>query len=286
MLHKQSVDQRGWVRVHQRFSPWAVVAALVLLFPLVGCQGSTQDPTWQRIQQQGVMRVGMDPNWLPFEYIDGDGKLAGFDVELALELGRRMGLEVQFVANLSFDGLYDALTAGLVDVVISAVIVDPGRSADFAYTTPYFDAGLVLVARADGVGVEGMQDLNHKVLAVELGSDGDTVARRWKRRLEDLTLLHSDTAESALIAVAEGQAHVALCDRASALMVLKRSRQALDSAVPSTTLTIRGSPITPERYAAVIRWESRQLLRRLNRALVEMEEDMWLAHLEQTWLGP
>jgi ABC-type amino acid transport substrate-binding protein len=231
---------------------------------------------WQRIQSQGVLRVGMEANWVPFEYVDGAGQLSGFDVELARMLGQRLGLQVQFYPNLSFDGLYDALTAERVDVVISAVVVDMDRSADFAYSIPYFEAGQVLVVK--GADVDEMQDLGGRTLAVELGATGDTLARRWARRLEGLTLRHTESARAALAAVAAGQADVALMDRASALMALK--------AGPEWRLRISGEPVTDERYAAVTLKENRGLLGALNDALDDMRRDGTLARLERRWLGP
>jgi ABC-type amino acid transport substrate-binding protein len=268
--------------------PTIVVA---LIWSLTGCGVSKPDLTWQRIQEQGVLRVGMDANWVPFEYVDGSGQLAGFDVALARELGKRLGLEVQFDANLSFDGLYDALWAERVDVVISAVVVDAGRSADFSYSTPYFDAGQVLVVGPDGTDIDGMEALSGRVLAVELGSEGDTLARHWARRRADVTLWHTDSAESALASVAADQADAALTDRASALMALKAgSRQSApkgaEGQATSTGLYIGGEPVTGEQYAVVVRKESNELLRALNGSLADMQRDGTLQALEREWLGP
>jgi ABC-type amino acid transport substrate-binding protein len=282
-------NSRSILRLVSFVLGWLPAIGVALMWSLSGCGGSKPDLTWQRIQEQGVLRVGMDANWVPFEYVDGRGQLAGFDVALAAELGRRLGLEVQFVANLSFDGLYDALLTERVDVVISAVIVDPGRSADLAFSTPYFDAGQVLVVGPDSADIDGMEDLSGRVLAVELGSDGDTLARRWARRLADLTLLHRESAESALAAVAAGQADAALTDRASALMVLKEnSRQTYpDGAAGQATDTgISGDPVTGEQYAIVVRKDSQGLLRALNGSLADMQRDGTLLALEREWVGP
>jgi ABC-type amino acid transport substrate-binding protein len=268
-----------------------VIWCSVFVVCFVGCK-SKPDLVWRRIQEQGVMRVGMEANWVPFEFVDGTGQLSGFDVELARALGDQLGLEVQFYPTLSFDGLYDALTAGQVDVVVSAVVVDVGRSADFAYSTPYFDAGQVLVVGLDGADVDEMGDLGDRVLAVELGSEGDIVARRWSRRLDGMSLLHTDSADAALDAVAGGRADAALTDRATALLALKAygRRRAGDPFGGRTDgevgLYISGAPVTGERYAVVVLKESSELLRALNAALDDMRREGTLAELERKWLGP
>jgi ABC-type amino acid transport substrate-binding protein len=250
-------------------------SVLTLALTLSGCTAEP-DLNWQRIQAQGVLRVGMEANWVPFEYVDGSGQLTGFDVALARMLGERLGLQVQFYPNLSFDGLYDALTAERVDVVISAVVVDMDRSAKFAYSIPYFEAGQVLVVKKEDV--DEMQDLAGRVLAVELGAAGDTLARRWARRLEGMTLYHTESARAALAAVAKGEADAALMDRASALMALK--------ADPTRGLRLSGQPVTGERYAVVTLQEHRGLLGAVNDALDGMRQDGTLAQLERKWLGP
>jgi ABC-type amino acid transport substrate-binding protein len=279
--------------------PLSLIATLSILLALInmlfGCAGSNVDPTWQRIQEQGVVRVGMDPNWVPFEYVDGVGQLTGFDVELARELERRLGLEIRIVANLSFDGLYDALTAEQADMIISAVMVDMGRSADFRYSTPYFDAGQVLVVGIDEVAIDTMKDLSGRVVAVELGSDGDMLGRRWARRLADMSLWHTESTYDALGAVAMGQADAALIDRATALMALKGAHRPTTAGMQTsdgrpargnTELKINGRPITDEQYAVVVRRESSGLLTAVNQALLDMQSDGTLENLERKWLGP
>jgi polar amino acid transport system substrate-binding protein len=268
----------------------AALCFLALFHGLIGCGGADSDPHWQKIEQRGNLRVGLDPNWVPFEYVNGNGQLVGFDVELAQALTDRMGLGVHFDASLSFDGLFDALVADRVDAVISAVVADPARTREFAFSRPYFDAGQVIVVDERRTDIMEMTDLSHSVLAVELGSEGDTVARRSARRLIGLKLLHLDSADLALTAVAEGAADAALIDRATALILLKRRRTGTPSAQQGSRtpeqLEIRGKPITAEQYAVVVPQTSTGLLAAINEALRALGKDGTLGRLERKWLGP
>ena len=127
---------------------------LIVLFvssvaALISCSGSPD--ALERVLETGVLHVGMDASYPPFETVDGEGNLVGFDVDLARQLAARLGaahgtqVRVEFVANLPYDGLYDALAAGRVDVVASALYVDPLRMDEVAYSTASFNAGQVLV---------------------------------------------------------------------------------------------------------------------------------------------
>jgi polar amino acid transport system substrate-binding protein len=225
----------------------------------------------------------MDASYPPFEWIDSMGNPTGFDVALAEELGRHLGLEVQFVANLPYDGLYDALAVGQVDAVISALVVNPDRTADFAYSTPYFDAGQVLVVREGESAISRMADLGGHTLAVEFGSQGDLLARTWARRLEGLSTVTCQTAQEALEAVENGAADAALVDHVSALASVAPESE--ETQHPGGRLTIVGDPVIEEPYAVAISREDGRLLRAINRALATMEADGTLESLRHDWLS-
>jgi polar amino acid transport system substrate-binding protein len=232
------------------------------------------DDAWDRVRASGIMRVGMDASFPPFETIAADGGLVGFDVDLAQELGRRLGIEVQFVANLPYEGLYDALAVDRVDVVISALVVNPTRMADFGYSTPYFDAGQVLVVCNGEADIRGMSDLGGRTLAVEFGTQGDLEARKWTRRLAGLTVVHYQTAAEALEAIKAKEVDAALVDHVSAL-----------AAVSGKGLIIVSPSVVEEPYAVATRRESRHLLRAIDDALAEMEADGTMDTLKIEWLG-
>lgn len=250
-----------------------VLVATVAAIMLVACS-PPDDVAWKRASETGVLRVGMDASFPPFEAVAPDGSLVGLDVDLAREVGRRLELETQFVANLPYDGLYDALTAQRVDVVFSALAINPARTADFSYSMAYFDAGEVLVLPEGEHGIQTMADVDGHRLAVVLGTQGDQAARRWARRLTDLTVVQHQTPADAMSALEAGQADVALVDRVSALQAIAGGRN----------LTIVGEPVVEVPYAAAVRGDSRQLLRAINEALEAMEDDGTMDRLVAQWL--
>ena len=286
--------EKNWSLV---IAHWSLVIVHCSLFIfLVAC--ASPDAAWDRVRETGVLRVGMDASFPPFESVAADGTLVGFDVALARELSRRLGVEVQFVANLPYDGLYDALAVNRVDVVISALVVNPARMADFAYSTSYFDAGQVLVVcppsvppnfggeghpsvppesggEARGGSIEEMADLGGCTLAVEFGTQGDLEARKWARRLSGLIVVQHQTAAEALAAVMAGEADGALVDHVSALM----------ETPAGSGLVIVGQPVVEEPYSVGVRSDSQRLLRAINEALADMEADGTLETLVVEWLS-
>ncbi|MCE7947708.1 MAG: hypothetical protein DYG88_09800 [Chloroflexi bacterium CFX4] len=230
------------------------------------------DVSWQRVQSSGVLIVGMDTSYRPFAVMQGED-ISGLDVDIALEVARRLGVRMQ-VAPMGVDGLYDALHTGIVDALISALPLDPFRLDAFLYTRPYLDGGYFLVSR-DG-RYQTMPDLDGKRLAVEYGSVGDEQARRWLRRLGSLSVQHHTEPSAALAAVFEGAADAALVDYLTARLWL-REHSASD-------LIIAAQPIYSEGYRAVLRVRDLALAGKINAALEAMAADGTLAAILAKWL--
>lgn len=231
------------------------------------------DDSWQRIQNSGVLVVGLDPTFPPFENAD-TGELHGLDVDLARAVGQELGVAVEF-RYFGYDGLYDALATEQVDVLISALVVDISKTRDFAYSDPYFNAGQFLVTHENQVeAISGVADLAGRTVAVELGSEGHVQATQWARQVRDLTITPLPTADDALWLVLQGEADTAVVDQVSARLYAQNAPQ----------LRLSTEPITVEPYAIVTRSEDETLLNQLNNALLRLQENGQLAHLTQRWL--
>jgi ABC-type amino acid transport substrate-binding protein len=234
--------------------------------------GREEDETWARIQREGVMRVGMDASWPPFDFVDDEGQIAGLDVDLARALGQRLGVEVEFV-NVGFDSLYDALYVGRFEAIVSALPYDPLLLGDVAYSISYFNAGQVLVVRADEIEISEAKDLSGKRLGVELGSEGDVVGRQLQTKTEGLSLQTYMAPQDVLRALKEGEVEAAIVDAVSAYQFI-----AAEGGVQ-----VVGDPLTDELYVIAVRLDSPLLLKAINEALVEMREDGTLERLQEKW---
>lgn len=244
---------------------------LLLLLLLTSC--SRQDDTWQRVQDSGVIKVGLDPTYPPFELFTGE-ELVGIDADLAQALAEEFGVAVEFV-HFGYDGLYDALLTEQADILISALVIMPERTKDFAYSEPYFNAGEILVVEDGNTSIEEMADLNGRSLSVELGSQSHVLATGWERKLPDLTILPFDTPDDALTAVLNQTADAALIDQISGRLFLKNN----------PGLTRIEEPITVEPYAIVVRAEDDQLLKQINNSLEQLQTSGKLDSIINEWLG-
>ena len=272
----------GWPSVHLKS---VSLGLLLALLGLVGC-GEPRDASLARVQEAGVLRVGLDPSWPPFEYVDpNSGEVAGLDVDLARAIGRELGVEVAFVVS-GWEGLYGALFAGQFDAILSALPYDPWRTREALYSISYFNAGPVLVARKELPGVPG-SDVEPKDLAralagssvhVEFGAEGDVQARRLLDKGAEIEIVTHETAAAALDALsAAGGTQVALVDAISARLYLRESADRVE-------LQIVGPPLYDDLYVIAVHPDAASLQAAIDRALIRLRESGELDELLDRWL--
>jgi len=264
---------------------------LLLLLPVVafliwlgrGALGilSHRDEAWTRIHREGVLRIGMDASYPPFEVVDAKGVFTGFDVDLATALAQRWDVTPRFI-NVHYDGLYDALDMEKFDLIISALPYDRTRTRDVLYSQSYFNAGQVLLAHRDSAAsLDSILDLDGKRVAVELGAEAHQLARQLARdrgiSLEIVPKREPDDAVALLLEgreyTAQGAVDALICDRIASYEYIHRF----------SALRLVGEPLTVEPYVIAARLDSPLLMREVDAALAAWHEDGLLDDLQRRW---
>src|SRR5262245_44910693 len=109
-----------------------LIAAAAIL--AAACPANAQTTSLEAVKQKGVLVAGSSAEYPPFEYV-ADGKLVGYDVDMAEEITRRMGVRVAW-EKIDFKGIVAALTAKRVDVLITALTWTPERAERIAFSDP------------------------------------------------------------------------------------------------------------------------------------------------------
>lgn len=258
---------------HRRYATrviWGLVRLAFVLFFLAGCR--KRDPFLDRVTSTGVLRVGLDPSWPPFEYVEGD-QIVGLDVDLAHAIGKELGVEVVLVPS-GWEGLYGALFAGQFDAVISALPYDPWRTKEAAYSTSYFNAGPVLVVSETQADIASAKDLKGRTVHVELGSEGDVQARRLQKQTPEIAVESHSTAQDALHAAIDDPASVAIVDHVTARLFMRET----------PGLRVVGKPLYDESYVIAVHPQARSLQQAIDRILIDMRESGQLDQLLDRWL--
>lgn len=122
---------------------------------------------------EGTLNVGSFPNNPPFEFKNASGVFEGFEVDIITEAAKRAGMDVD-IEGYDFQPLFAATSSRRIDAAISSITITKERLASQSFTQPFYDSGLGLAARTDGV-VKGLADLKGKVV----GSHSGSTSYKW-----------------------------------------------------------------------------------------------------------
>ena len=86
----------------------------------------------------GVLTVGTNAEFPPFEYVDDNGEPDGFDIALIKAIGEKLGVTVE-VENMEFEALVSAI-GSKIDLAIAGMTVTDERQASVDFSNPYYDA--------------------------------------------------------------------------------------------------------------------------------------------------
>jgi len=133
----------------------------VTFFFLAGCGSS---------DKLNKIVVGIDDEFPPMSFHDADGKLVGFDIDLATEAAERMGVDVEF-RPIDWDKKREEITSGRVDMIWNGLNISEERKEYMVFSKSYMDDRQVLLVRKDNPPkIFSENDLEGKIVATQAGS--------------------------------------------------------------------------------------------------------------------
>jgi ABC-type amino acid transport substrate-binding protein len=143
----------------------AVVALVIGLFisPYVFPQTKGEDPVWANIQKTGKIKVATEPGWPPYEFMDQQGNIIGFEIELMEAIAEKLELEVEWV-DMGFDAIIPAVQSREVDLGVSGFSVTPDRLEVVQFTMPHsITEGqiIMLKSRANELGITELESISN-----------------------------------------------------------------------------------------------------------------------------
>ena len=122
----------------------------------------------------GTLIVGFDQDFPPMGFMGDDGEYTGFDLELAQEAAKRLGLEYK-PQPIAWDAKDMELEAGTIDCIWNGFTMN-GREDAYTWSDPYMDNSQVFVVTADS-GISTLADLAGKVVEVQTDSSAEAALK-------------------------------------------------------------------------------------------------------------
>lgn len=168
----------------------SVAAAAVMAISIVGCGNSaTKDAgsdtasgtSLESIKSKGKLVVGTSADFPPYEFhkeIDGKDEIVGFDIDIAKEVAKDLGVELE-IKDMDFDGLLVALQAGKVDMVFAGMSPTEERKQNADFSDIYYQGNHTFIMRSgEEAGKKSMEDLKGLKIGVQKGAIQEEMAKK------------------------------------------------------------------------------------------------------------
>lgn len=250
---------------------------------LAGCTQLASNPTvdnWDKYQQQKSITVGFDNTFVPMGFEEKNGNYAGFDIELAKYVSKKLGITVHF-QPIDWDMKETELQNGTIDAIWNGYSATDERREKVAFTIPYMQNTQILVVKKTS-GIHSVEDMTGKVLGAQNGSSGmldfEEHPEVLKNRVKGGDADQYQSVNEAIIDLKNDRIDALLIDRVYADYYLTTEGIADEyDTIPSG--------FESESFAVGVRPADKKLLEALNKAFKELYQEGIFQQISQKWFG-
>ena len=223
------------------------------------------------IKSAGALRVGTEGTYAPFSFHDASGALVGFDVEIAREIAKRIGVEAQFVEG-PWDGLIAGIDANRYDVVVNQVGITDERKAKYDFSEPYIASKAALVVKGDNTDITSFEELKGKKAAQTITSNFGKLAQA-----NGAEIVPTDGFDQSIALVLQGRADATINDSLSFYDFKKQK--------PDADVKIAATQPDADYSGVLLAKNKPELLDAINKALTDLKADGTYATISQKYFG-
>lgn len=254
----------------------ALLAAILCMSLLVACgstaeetitEASTEEPAEtteasavSEALADGVLNVGTNAEFPPFEYVNDIGEPDGFDIALIKAIGEKLGVDV-VVDNMEFASLVSSI-GSKIDVSIAGMTITDERKESVDFSESYYEAVQYVILPVDST-IATADDLKEKAIGVQLGTTGDFIAEE----IEGASVSQYNKAVDAVNDLVNGRLDCVIIDKNPALVFADKFGDKV-SVVDGEQFGFEA-----EEYAIAMPKGDTVLVEQVNQALKEIMDD-------------
>lgn len=242
-----------------------VVLLMMGLVLATGCSSDKGDG------KEKTYYVGTEPTFPPFEFKDeATGEITGFDIDLIKAIAEDQGLKIE-IQNLGFDALVPALQSGNIDIAASGMSITEERKLEVDFSDAYIDAGLAIAVPGDNETIAGVEDLEGKVVAVQIGTTGAKKAQELKDAGTIKEIKTFNTVDVVMLELINGGVDAVINDKpvTEAYMAKQEGK-----------IKIVGEVLESDSYGFAIKKGNTELLEKINTGLKNVIESGKFAEIQ------
>ncbi|AIM16116.1 amino acid ABC transporter substrate-binding protein [Bacillus sp. X1(2014)] len=224
-----------------------------------------------KIKKEGKILIGTEGTYPPFTYHDSSGKLTGFDVELAEEVAKRLGVKAEF-KETQWDAMFAGLDSKRFDMIANQVGIRPDRQEKYDFSDPYITSKAVLITHKDNNKVKSFEDIKGLNSAQSLTSNYADIAKEYGANLVGV-----EGFQQAVELLASKRVDVTINDNIAYLDYTKQK--------PDAPIKIVDESEDASKSGFMFRKNSDTLVDAVNKALKDMIEDGTYTKISEKWFG-
>lgn len=220
--------------------------------------------------------VGLDINVPPMGFLDSNGNITGFDIDLAKETFKVLGKEITF-QPIDWDSKELELSTGKIDVIWNGLSYTPERAKNMLLTKTYMQNNQVFIVKK-GSGISDISDLNQKTVCVQKGSSGETALKNSDvgKNFKNITTLENMV--NCLSEVRFLKTDTTLADEVTARYYLAKNN--LES-----EFEILSDPLSTENYVVAVKNGNETLKNEIEYGLTKIIENGVAENISKKWFG-
>lgn len=248
---------------------FSIILAIAAVFAIVaGCSNTKSQP------KEDALVIGIDDAFAPMGFRDKHNKIVGFDIDYARAAAKKMGVKVKF-QPIDWSTKEAELSSGRIDLIWNGYTITDERKKKVLFTKPYLKNSQVVVTLKNS-DINKLNDLSGKVVGLQSQSSAADA-------------LNTSPIKSKIKKISE------YADNITALNDLKSKR--LDAVVidevvinyymskEKDSFKILKESLAPEEYGVGVKKGNEALLKKLQKALDDMNQDGTAAKISEKWFG-
>lgn len=227
--------------------------------------------TLAQVKKSGELKIGTEGTYAPFTYHNSQDKLTGFDVELAEQVAKQMGVKADFVET-PWDGMFAGLNDKRFDMIANEVGITAKRQKSFLFSNPYIESSSVIIVKSSNNKIHSFKDLNGVTDAQSMTSNFMKEAKSNGAKITPVKGFNE-----AIQLVKSGRVEATVNDKLSYLQMMKQN--------PNMGLKIAATSTASTPSGFMFRQDEPDLQKAVNQALQTLIKNGTYAKISNKYFG-